>query len=156
MSAIISSCGLYRYQLERGQLPRLAFIMLNPSTADATQDDPTIRRCMGFAKRFKCDGIEVMNLYALRATNPKDLWTATDCVGPENDAHLIDLAQRHRIGIIAWGNNAQAGRADDVIRLLTANGMSLYAMGWTKSKQPRHPLYLPADVPVELFKRATQ
>ncbi len=149
-SALISDCGHYRYLLTRGEEPRLAFIMLNPSTADAEDDDPTIRRCMAFAKREGANGIEVANLYALRATNPRALWKAAHPVGPENDRHLRDFAFRHRIIVCAWGANAQAGRASDVMRLLR-DGFApmLMCLGRTKARQPKHPLYLPADAALE-------
>ena len=88
-NAVISACGRYRYLLTRqvGPGPRTAtFIMLNPSTADATNDDPTIRRCIGFARQWGCGRLAVLNLFAFRATEPADLKRAEEPVGPENRA----------------------------------------------------------------------
>lgn len=108
MSAKISDCGQYRYTLTRGDAPRLCFVMLNPSTADATLDDPTIRRCLGYAKREGCAGLEVLNLYALRATNPADLWKHHDPVGPDNDRELYWAASRYMRMVAAWGGKCKA------------------------------------------------
>lgn len=152
-AAVISECGRYRYALTRGCEPRLAFIMLNPSTADADRDDPTIRRCMNFARREGAAGIEVMNLYALRATDPSELWKNEDRIGPENDQHLIDLTHRHRCAVIAWGNNAEPERSESVIELLRENGHGLVLthLGMTKALQPRHPLYVHGDEPFKVL-----
>ncbi|GAS94388.1 uncharacterized protein RMCC_1354 [Mycolicibacterium canariasense] len=148
-SAVISDCGTYRYRLTRiwdKSKPILAWVMLNPSTADASTDDPTIRRCIAFAKAWGFGGITVINLYALRATDPKQLWQHPDPIGPENDAEIAKVAADHRMLIvIAWGSNATPGRAADVMRIL-ANS-HVVALGWTKSGQPRHPLYVRADTP---------
>ncbi|MGF6870951.1 DUF1643 domain-containing protein [Paraburkholderia sp. MM5477-R1] len=98
MSAIISECGGYRYILTRAadsmcpMKTAAVFVMLNPSTADEEQDDPTIRRCRGFARLWDCNGISVANLYALRSTDPAGLWVHPDPVGPDNDAHLCQIA----------------------------------------------------------------
>src|SRR4051812_49823510 len=86
-NAVISACGAYRYVLTRqvgGGVRRATFIMLNPSTADASNDDPTIRRCIGFAQRWGCGQLAVLNLFAYRATDPADLKRASEPVGPEN------------------------------------------------------------------------
>jgi hypothetical protein len=148
--AVISDDGRYRYQLSRIWDPAvesLVFVMLNPSTADAELDDPTIRRCMGFARRDGFGGIHVTNLYALRATNPKDLWTAEDPVGPDNDAWLAEMfsevAGNGRPIVAAWGANAKPERVAQVMRMQYSEG--LVSFGVTKSGAPRHPLYLPGD-----------
>lgn len=108
-TAIISDCGRYRYQLGRtwSDGPIARFIMLNPSTADATEDDPTIRRCISFAKREGAGAISVVNLFAFRATKPADMMKATDPIGPENNDHLREWVG-HEFGfaklvIAAWG-----------------------------------------------------
>lgn len=155
MSARISECGQYRYTLTRGDEPRLCFVMLNPSTADATLDDPTIRRCLGFARREGCAGIEVLNLYALRATNPADLWKHADPVGPNNDWELSGAARRYTRMVAAWGANAKPERVKQVRNILEGNGISLYHLGLTKAGQPKHPLYLRADAPLEYFAAPT-
>src|SRR5262245_19133112 len=90
--ALISPCGLYRYWLTRtwdNSLRRVCWVMLNPSTADAEQDDPTIRRCVGFARSWGAGGIIVVNLFAFRASDPKALLRAADPVGPDNDGHIL-------------------------------------------------------------------
>jgi len=126
-SAVISPCGLYRYRLSRQWTEpsySLAFVMLNPSTADAEVDDPTIRRCIGFARREGYGGIEVVNLYAFRATSPDDLWKAKDPCGPENEGHLISIA-RASVGygtpiVCAWG--AHGGNSNRPIHLMQREG----------------------------------
>lgn len=148
-SAVISDCGQYRYTLQRRwdhiKIPLATFVMLNPSTADADNDDPTIRRCIGFAKALGWGGIQVVNLYALRSTDPKALWTAADPVGPDNDKHLTDVAQWADIAsaplIAAWGANARPDRVTAVLALPHFDRLT--ALGVTNKGAPRHPLYLP-------------
>jgi hypothetical protein len=147
--ATLSTDGLYRYWLGRrwSEGPVATFVMLNPSTADASADDPTIRRCVGFSKAHGAGGLDVVNLYALRSTDPKGLWIANDPVGPLNDMHLYwaaeKAAQRGWPIIAAWGANARADRVAQVCRI---DGMDrLAALGVTKDGAPRHPLYLRAD-----------
>jgi hypothetical protein len=153
--ALISDDGLYRYALGRRWETSLdgpgaaVFVMLNPSTADAEQDDPTIRRCIGFAKALGCGGLHVVNLYAYRATKPADLWLAADPVGPDND-HILGETFRAAVTdmrpvIAAWGANARPDRVADVKRLARSCGLTLRALGITKDGAPRHPLYLRAD-----------
>lgn len=150
MSAVISDCGRYRYTLERPLAPKplnwLLWVMFNPSTADATIDDPTIRRVMGFTRRWGYQGALVGNLYAYRATKPADLLREPDRVGPINDEHLNQLALRASRIVIAWGANAdrERKRADDVERMLRRR-VPLYALGLTAGGQPVHPLYQPQD-----------
>ena len=146
-AAVISDCKMYRYFLLRGDENQLPFIMLNPSTADETLDDPTIRRCMSFAKTFGYNGIVVMNLYAFRATNPKELLTCADPVGPENDKWLLELSRYDEV-VCAWGANAKLDRVKEVYDMLVANGVKLKCLGITKHGAPRHPLYIKADQPL--------
>lgn len=153
-SAHISDCGLYRYRLERiwGPEHALPFIMLNPSTADADIDDPTIRRCMGFARREGAGGIVVGNLYAFRATNPHELRRADDAFGPKNQDTLLELihtAKTTGVPIVcAWGTLANPWRVWD---LLVENRARLVCFGKNASGSPRHPLYVRADQPLEAF-----
>lgn len=153
--------GPYRYWLERdwwqrgaphGDLSLLIFVMLNPSTADGEVDDPTIRRCIGFARREGAQMIHVVNLYALRATNPAELLTHPDPVGIGNDAILRSVAasrDRHRC-VVAWGAHHMVTPART--RILTdvahQEGTTLWCLGTTKSGAPRHPLYVKADAPL--------
>ena len=148
-SAVISDCGRFRYRLTRRWDETAAvatFVMLNPSTADAVQDDPTIRRCIGFARSWGCGGLSVVNLYAYRATRPTDLWTVADPVGPDNDVHLRRaFEEAHASGgpvVAAWGGRARTDRVEVVLRL--AGSMQVLAL--TKGGQPRHPLYLRGDL----------
>jgi hypothetical protein len=152
MSAVISLCGQYRYRLQRGDGARLAFVMLNPSTADANVDDPTIRRCMGFARREGYAGIDVCNLFALRATNPRELVAHADPIGPDNYDHLAALGKDHRGTdiVCAWGAHpAATARVVAVMKgYLTDYGARLVCLGLTAAGAPRHPLYVRGDAPL--------
>jgi len=150
-TAVLSPDGLYRYALTRTWGARggavATFVMLNPSTADAAIDDATIVRCRNFAKSWLCHGLRVVNLYALRSTNPKGLWRATDPIGPSNDDWLMSYACDAAVHgwplVAAWGMNAKPAR---VARVLGLPGMGdLQSLGITKSGAPRHPLYLRSD-----------
>lgn len=157
MTAILSSCGRYRYRLERtvtrdaaawtaGAERAVAFLMLNPSIADATIDDPTIRRCVGYARAWGFGRLIVGNVYALRATNPKALRTAVDPIGPENTPHLKAIIDAAQLVVCAWGANADRARARAVVGLICAAGQQLHVLGVTKDGHPRHPLYARADL----------
>jgi hypothetical protein len=128
----------------------MGFIMLNPSTADAEADDPTIRRCIQFAKRENCGSIMVANLFALRSTNPENLFGTEDPVGPENDHFIQNLVERIDGPLVgAWGAHAMANyRAIDVIEIC---GSRLKCLGKTKHGSPRHPLYVKGDAPLVLL-----
>jgi hypothetical protein len=146
--ATLSDCGLYRYDLLRSWAvgPHVTFVMMNPSTADAEDDDPTIRRCVGFAKSWGFAGLVVVNLYAFRATEVSDLWEAADPVGPKNDLH-IEAHAFCGMTVAAWGAKRRAARrAAGVVARLTAKGRKLYAIRETKSGWPEHPLFLPAHL----------
>lgn len=151
--AAISQDGRYRYMLARqwDDRPAATFIMLNPSTADDMVDDPTIRRCIGFARTWQCGGLVVVNLYALRSTDPRALWADPDPVGPENDFHLAAAARafEHRAPLVAaWGAHAKADRIQHVLTI-PAVADRLQCLGTTKAGAPRHPLYLPATTELE-------
>jgi len=153
--ATISECGLYRYNLWRlwdEDRPVLAFIMQNPSTADADDDDPTIRRCIGFAKREGCGGIVVRNVFALRATDERELLTHPDPVGPKNLGLLIG-ASSVKLGtkvVAAWGNRL-GPKKRSLFRTAYCNAAAAcvqqgaVCLGVTKSGDPKHPLFLRAD-----------
>lgn len=148
-TAVFSPCGLYRYRLGRTwdeRSPVVNFLMLNPSTADAIDDDPTITRCMGFARRWYGGGIVVTNLYAFKATKPKDLWRAAEPIGPDNDATILAEAKRAGLVICAWGNHgAKNGRGDQVLKVLREAGVEPWALDITLARQPGHPLFIPAN-----------
>ncbi|MFC0431087.1 DUF1643 domain-containing protein [Kutzneria buriramensis] len=148
-TAVLSPCGTYRYELRRvwGDPTRLAcWIMLNPSRADATADDPTIRRCVGYAKAWQLGGIVVRNLFALRATDPAALADHSDPIGPDND-HWLTTPAPAAVTVAAWGvHGTRHGRDQHVRALLAARGITLHHLGaLTRDGCPRHPLYLPAS-----------
>jgi hypothetical protein len=140
--ACFSRCGTYRYALWRRWAagPQVLFVMLNPSTADKQRDDPTIRRCIGFAARWGYGAVAVGNLFAFRTPSPDVLRQAAHPVGRANDRWLERLAAESSRLIAAWGNDgAFLGRDAQVRELLGP----LYALALTRRGQPRHPLYLP-------------
>ena len=152
MSAILSECGKYRYRLTRdlGMMGdgALCFVMLNPSTADAEQDDPTIRRCIGYARSFGAARLEVVNLFAYRSTDPGVLsaMSRDTAVGPENDDHILDVVKRSRLVLCGWGNHgALFGRAEEVSKLIGSVTMPHALKINVKTGQPAHPLYLKGD-----------
>lgn len=152
--ALFSDCGLYRYRLTRewDDRPPLVFVMLNPSRADAEVDDPTIRRCIGFAHDLGFGGMTALNLFALRTPHPAELKTATDPVGPENDAHLEALVHAGGTIIAAWGTHGALRGRDLAFRNLAQSAdKELLSLGRTRAGQPRHPLYIKAGKPLEPF-----
>lgn len=143
-SAVLSSCGQYRYELWRrwADGPHVLFIMLNPSTADATNDDATIRKCVAYAKRWGFGALCVGNLFAFRATDPKDMKAAADPIGPENDATLARLASEAGVIVAAWGaHGTHMSRDKAVMKMLP----TINALHVTKDGSPGHPLYLKGD-----------
>lgn len=147
--ATFSADRRYRYRLWRRwdrSKPVVAFVMLNPSTADARRDDPTIRRCVGFARTWGFGGVEVVNLYAFRATEPRRLRDVVDPVGPDNERHVMRAIRRARLVVLAWGAHAEATR---LLSLRRAR-----CLGLTKAGQPRHPLYLRRDSPLVTVRSA--
>lgn len=157
--AIFSQDRRYRYKLTRslshpmyeGERPAL-FIMLNPSTADENLNDPTIRRCLGFAMEWKCTDLWVVNLFAYRATNPRELNVVEDPVGPENHLHIMhamhDCARRSTI-VAAWGAHPMAREAGK--KLMEQFGGVIGCLGRTASGAPRHPLYVRANTQLEPY-----
>ena len=157
--ARISKSRRYRYTLTRefdGDSTCL-FIMLNPSSADAVQDDPTIRRCIRFAKREGFGRLEVVNLYAFRSKSPSALFADLDPVGPDNTGEIRKALGRADVVIVAWGNNARnnanADRTGEVMALIERSVKPVKCFGFTGRGQPRHPLYLPSDAGLVPFYR---
>jgi hypothetical protein len=146
--ADLSPCGRYRYLLYRRWAPGpiATYLMLNPSTADATRDDATTRRCRAFAAASGHGALIIVNLYAYRATDPRTLAAAGYPVGDDTDHHLMRAARLATSTggqiVAAWGAHAPAGRITQVLRLPGLH--RLHALATTQSGQPRHPLYLPA------------
>jgi hypothetical protein len=155
MTAVISRCKKYRYWLERDTgIPTKSdcvFIMLNPSTADATLDDPTIRRCRGFAERFQCRKLVVVNLFAYRATKPVDLYATKDPVGPLNNRYLAEALELPGIKLCGWGANPVHGRDGWIKKMAAWKTINLCCLGKTQKGAPKHPLYLPALAPLEVL-----
>lgn len=153
--AEISACGAYRYALGRRIYPRrgpertLLWVMLNPSVADAVEDDHTIRRCRSFADAWGFNHVVVANLFAFRATDPKALWSARDCgvdvVGPYCDEWVNRLASYADTVVAAWGRHAvnDLERATYVRKLLMRRH-DVHALGFTRcGRFPLHPLMQP-------------
>jgi len=151
--AKISDCGLYRYVLWRvwkREKPTVMFIMLNPSTADASKDDPTIRRCINFAVDQGYGGMCVCNLFAYRATKFKVLkstpYNPISTIGPENDNYIFLYSRAVDTIVCAWGNHGHyLDRAKDVVEQLELLNTTPYCLGVTNSNEPKHPLYLRKD-----------
>lgn len=149
-TAIFSKCGLFRYRLTRGDLSDpLVFIMLNPSTADANDDDRTVESCLRFVEANNKTGLIIYNLYSMRSRDPGALWESDDPVGVDNDLHLIEAAQNHKSIVCAWGVNARADRVKEVTGILLDKGVDLLCIGKTKSGSPQHPLFKKAKKLVE-------
>ncbi len=144
-AATFDATGTYRYSLIRTwepSLPHVCFVMLNPSVADAERDDPTIRRCLGFARMWGYGSLEVVNLFAFCATRPTILFRATDPIGSANDHYIREAVVHASLVVAAWGNHgSRQGRTAEVLPLLR----SPYCLGVTAVGQPCHPLYLRSD-----------
>jgi hypothetical protein len=159
-SAVLSPCGKYRYLLTR-RIPQAIrwvkpclFIMLNPSTADALRDDPTIKRCIYFANRELCTSLTVVNLFSFRATKPTELRTAVDPFGPDNRKHLIEQLSAH-IGtgliIAAWGSDPMVAKAAEHLDLISQHMASCLTIN--KDGNPKHPLYVKGDAVLRMWTR---
>lgn len=150
-TATFDDAGAYRFRLSRVWDPggtRCLFAMLNPSTADAFTLDPTVRRCVRFARSWGFGALEVVNLFALRSTDPAGLRDVADPVGPGNDDAIVAAARAADIVVAAWGVHAVlGGRADAVRALLADAGVELHYLRLTKDGHPGHPLYVPAATP---------
>ena len=145
-SADISDDGLYRYKLERkwGDGDTCLFIMLNPSTADARIDDPTIRRCMGYARQWGYGRLLVGNIFAYRATDPEELKRTPYPEGLRNIQALQDMITEAALVVCAWGDwGYYRDRYLDILQLVGDKG---YSLGTTKKGHPKHPLYLRKDL----------
>jgi hypothetical protein len=173
--AVFDLTKRFRYTLRReladvGGTQRVVFVMLNPSTADAFKLDPTVRRCLEFARRWGCGILDVVNLFALRSTYPRDLYSSTDdgvssvngweaawdAIGADraNDKAIVDTCMRADLVIAAWGNHGHArrlgARGGFVRAILEERGVALYHLGLSKSGAPLHPIargksFIPSD-----------
>jgi hypothetical protein len=157
--AVISDCGKYRYLLRRTwdyKRPRALIVMLNPSVANAEIDDPTIRSChrlLRGAGDLAFGSFEVVNLFALRATDPSELCKVIDPVGPHNAAVMAAAIERCDIAICAWGAHSMAmgSRQIEVMGELRCRRPAVYCFGKTKHGAPLHPLYLRTGTPLEVY-----
>eukprot|EP00955_Chlamydomonas_euryale_P054230 355746-Chlamydomonas_euryale.AAC.2 len=140
-AASFSRCRRYRYALWRrwSPGPYVMFICLNPSTADERMDDPTVRRCIGFARRWGFGALCMVNLFAFRATNPKTMKSAdVDPIGPNNNRVLKRLALGAGMKIAAWGTHGTHLARDQVVRSMLDD---LHYLSLTRDGHPRHPLF---------------
>lgn len=140
--AEFSPCGVYRYRLTRiwnEAYPMALCIGLNPSTADATSNDPTIRRTIDFVRSWGFGGLHMLNLFAARQTYPKDLFRMEDPVGPNNDAWIrVSLTETVQV-FAMWGNHGSERLRDKKVRNLLGE---IWCLGTNQHGQPRHPLYV--------------
>lgn len=151
MGATISECGKYRYNLTREwnslfdtNQKKIVWVMLNPSTADANQSDPTLRRCIKFSQDWGFTHLELVNLYAFRSPYPEDLWTQDDPVGRLNDGHIFNAARTAHTIVCAWGGNAKPERARQIFNLLHSANDRVMCLGTNNDDTPKHPLYVHA------------
>jgi len=157
VGAVFSPDRVHRYQLWRiwEEGPMVAFIGLNPSTADETQNDPTVRRCISYARDWGFAGMYMLNLFGLRSTDPKWLYSHSDPLGPDNVKEVVKVVCSDVVEkvVLAWGNhglhndqyNTMLGALCDVVP------DKLYHFGLTKRNQPKHPLYLPKAIELRRF-----
>jgi hypothetical protein len=152
--ARFSACERFRYRLWRywpgaARMRPLVCLMLNPSTADAELNDPTVERCERRARALGFCGLEVVNLFALRSTDPRALRAAADPIGPENDAAILAAAAAGGQVLAAWGRHGRfMDRDRHVRRLLEAAGVPLFCLGVNQDGTPVHPLYQPSAAPL--------
>ena len=155
-SAEISDCGRYRYSLVRAwnlerRRHRVAWVMLNPSTADASHDDATLKACLDFSRRWRAGSLEVVNLFAYRSFQPDDLLTVDDPVGPDNEQYVYEACHTANLVVFAWGawpTHHPNVRGVDAVRIAWQLGKAPLCVGLTAGGQPRHPLYMKRDTPL--------
>jgi len=157
--AVFSPCKGYRYTLLRAwdsDKPSCIFIGLNPSTADETEDDPTIRRCIRFARDWDCGAMYMLNLFAIRGTDPKSMLAAPNPIGCHNNEYLkLASFLSGALIVCAWGaHGGHLKRDREVSELL--NHCNLMCLGHTKAGHPKHPLYLRADTPLVPYTPPTE
>ena len=159
-SAQFSADRAHRYALSRqwnSEKPVATFVGLNPSTADETEDDPTIRRCIGFAKSWDYGGIQMVNLFSIRATDPKAMLADCDPIGPLADYWIAEAFRRSDLIVACWGaNGGHLNRDKDVACIftgyrLTIRPANMYCFGLTKGGHPKHPLYLSKAATLEIY-----
>jgi hypothetical protein len=154
-TAIFDQTGQYRYQLTRrwqNHGPNVAFVMLNPSRANAQQDDPTLRACIQFAQRWEYASLAVVNLFGYCTAQPAVLKTVADPVGPDNDDYLLSIVREADRVVLAWGNGGSwVGRDRTILTLLRPYQAKLSYLQINRSGQPRHPLYINRSLSLQPF-----
>lgn len=146
---------LYRYAMVRRwqEAPHCTWVMLNPSTATERENDPTVRRCEGFSRQWGFGGYAVVNLFAYRSTDPRELGRITDPIGRDNDSMIIEMTRRAGRIVVAWGADKMAvGRGARVTQMLTNLDLTLWCLGATAAGMPRHPLYIPNSREPEVYR----
>ncbi|MFJ5984257.1 DUF1643 domain-containing protein [Lentzea sp. NPDC092896] len=155
-TALFNAARTHRYQLTRvwdTDVPPVVFVMLNPSIADAFVPDPTITRCLNFARREHAGGLVVINLFALRSTDPAVLDGHPNPVGHSNNRLIAEAVQDAAVVIAGWGVPGKLhGRDREVAALLAEHGIDLKCLGRNKDGSPKHPLYVRADQPLEPYR----
>lgn len=141
-SAIYSDCEKYRYELRRvwnHKEKLVCWIMLNPSTADAEHNDPSVQRCMNYTKSWKYGGVIITNLFGLRSTDPKKLWSTNEPIGPGNEEFIINADKEADLTVMAWGiHGLYKNQAQHILNFLRQP----HFLSLTRNCCPRHPLYL--------------
>ena len=148
--AILSKDRKYRYVLSRiwnDSEPMIMFIGLNPSTADEKEDDPTIRKCIDFAKNWGYGGFYMLNLFAFRATHPEDMFKENEPIGKDNDKYIKEYSKKCDKVMCVWGNNGvYKNRSKEVLEMLD----NAYYLKLNQTGEPAHPLYLKSElVPIK-------
>lgn len=149
--AQFSDCRSWRWALWRQWRPEtldhwfVGFIGLNPSTADERVEDPTVRRCLRFARDWGGCGLVMLNAYGWRSTDPAGLWSVADPVGQRNDTAIVRWVRYCPVVVCARGVHCEPNRAQEVLDLIRAAGRQPMCLGVTKDGAPKHPLYLRAD-----------
>ena len=157
--AAFSPCRTFRYTLHRTwdvRLNKVAFLMFNPSTADERCDDPTIRRCRGFAERWSYGSMVIVNLFAVRGSDPRIVRQVPDPVGPANDYHILNATKDCVCVVCAWGCGGHMKgellkRPRAVVAMLRRCGVPVDCLGYSADGNPRHPLMLPYSAKLERF-----
>ncbi len=158
--ASFSHCKNYRYKLWRiwdDEKPLIAFCMLNPSTADASSNDPTVERCQRRAEQMGYGGLIVINVFALRSTDPKNLYTHEDPIGPKNSQAISQVAKEVKTVVCGWGKHGSFLKRDRrTLLIIKSAGAQTMALKINKDGSPAHPLYIGYDVkpiPIDLLTR---
>ena len=152
-----SPCRKYRWRLNRIWQPEkgvVNFCMLNPSIADENRNDPTVATTIQLADRWGFGGVVVTNIFAWRATDPKDMRAAAEPIGAENNKHIQQVARSAKLVMIAWGAHGHYLNRGEQVLDGPLHGLKTYCLGWTESGQPRHPLFVKRDkLPIRYRRR---